>query len=60
MEAHGWRLVRDEPYEEWGIDYGGRMVTFRKGDYAATLQFAAPSQDYGWTYAFDLSWGLGH
>jgi len=58
LRSHGWKLASEKPMKDWGKDLGGSELTYCKGAFAATLQFAGTQANYGWTYAFDLTWGL--
>jgi hypothetical protein len=44
--------------KDWGQDLGGRTARYCKGKYRADLQYAGERANYGWDYAFSLSWGL--
>lgn len=56
---HGWLSHGTRPTTDWGNDLGGQSAYYCKGEYVAQLQYAGQQANYGWTYAFDLSWGLG-
>ena len=58
LRERGWRGICEESVKDWGKDLGGRSREYRKGDLRAALQFAGDRAEYGWTYAFDLTWGL--
>jgi hypothetical protein len=58
LAAHGWRLIREESIHDWGRDLGGVEADYQKGAYTASLQFAGPKANYGWTYAISFSWGI--
>lgn len=55
---HGWHFVKEEKIRDWDEDLGGTSVDYRKGNCTASLQWAGESANYGWDYAFSLSWGL--
>ncbi len=55
--ARGWRVVRDRPVRDRGRDFGGRVREYRKEDLCASLQYAGTRANYGWSYAFDVTWG---
>jgi hypothetical protein len=57
LQLRGWYLIEDRPVREWGKDYEGRTQTYCKGKLAASLQYRG-SSGQGWTYAFEMSWGL--
>lgn len=55
---HGWKFVKEEPVYDWNRDFGGKILYFRKDDFTAALQFEGDKSDFGYTYAFSVSWGL--
>jgi hypothetical protein len=55
---HGWQVLCEKPVRDWGRDFGGRFRDYRKGEFRASLQYAGTRADYGWTYAFDVTWGM--
>ena len=57
LKKHGWQFYREEEVTDWGKDYGGKIVRYKKGDFVATVQYAGEEADYGWTYAFGMDWG---
>ncbi len=59
LKQQGWQYHSTTDLKDWGRDLGGKSVEYCKGDYVATLQYAGQLANYGWTYAFDVSWGLG-
>lgn len=58
LKKHSWEFYREEKITDWGKDYGGKSVEYKKGDFLATVQYAGEKADYGWTYGFDMSWRL--
>jgi hypothetical protein len=54
----GWHQVEDRPYPASGKNFGGRQVTYCKGELSAWLQYAGTAPDHGWTYVFEVSWGV--
>lgn len=59
LKKNGWTFVDEKPVKIWWQDYGGKEAFYCKGRYTATLQYAGRSEEeFGWTYGFDLSWGL--
>lgn len=58
LREHGWLFYREEKVTDWGKDYGGKSIRYKKGDFVATVQYAGEKANYGWTYAFDMDWGL--
>lgn len=59
LNQHGWQYYKTEEIKDWGTDLGGKTAVYCKGDYVASLQYAGEKANYGWTYGFDLTWGLG-
>lgn len=58
LKAHGWRSYGTSGMTDWGRDLGGKSAYYCKDDYYAQLQYAGEQANYGWTYAFSVSWGL--
>ena len=58
LKQHGWKSQGTKAVKDWGTDLGGKSADYCKGDYAAELQYAGQQANYGWTYAFGMSWGL--
>lgn len=59
LKKNGWTFVGARPVTIWGRDYGGKMLYYCKDHNAASLQYAGGSEEgFGWTYNFNLSWGL--
>ena len=59
LGKQGWRFARESEVKYDGQDYGGRERFYCKGNYTADLQYAGRQEkDFGWTYAFTLSWPL--
>jgi len=59
LARHGWVFYEEEQMRDWGIDFGGKTARYCKGGYRANLEYAGGQADYGWDYAFSVSWGLG-
>ena len=55
---HGWDVGCEQPLRDWARDFGGRAREYRKGQFRASVQFAGERAQYGWNYAFDMTWGL--
>lgn len=55
----GWRLLDDRSVTGWGKDLGGRVTEYCRGPLKASLQYAGSEADYGWSFAFSMSWGVG-
>jgi hypothetical protein len=58
LSAHGWQFAKEKKLYDWGRDFGGETIYFRKGDYAAALEYEGDDTASGYTYALSLSWGL--
>ena len=58
VAKNGWAFFMEEQVKDWGRDLGGKEARYCKGEYRATLQYAGKQADYGWDYAFSVSWGL--
>jgi hypothetical protein len=58
LSKRGWSFYLEEPMTDWGKDLGGKSARYCKGRYRADLQWAGERADYGWDYAFSMSWGL--
>ncbi len=59
LRANGWRPLDARAVTDWGRNLGGQVAQYCKAALTASLQYAGSQADYGWTFAFDLSWGLG-
>lgn len=58
LKQHGWKSYGTSGMTDWGRDLGGKSAYYCKGEYSAQLQYAGQQANYGWTYAFSVSWGL--
>lgn len=58
LRGQGWQFVIEENLTDWFRDLGGKSLRYKKGDFVANVQYAGEQADYGWTYAFSMSWGL--
>ncbi len=58
LKQHGWKPYGTSVLTDWGRDLGGKSTGYCKGNYSAQLQYAGEQANYGWTYAFSMSWGL--
>lgn len=58
LRNNGWTFSKEEAVKGWGKDLGGKAIEYCKEKYAASIQYAGADADYGWTYAFNMSWGL--
>ena len=57
LAKRGWQVTGEHRIADWGRDLGGEQLDFCKGLYGASLNFAGPRADSGWTYALFLRWG---
>jgi len=57
---YGWQSNGISATTDWGNDLGGESAYYCKGENVAHLQYAGLQANYGWTYAFDLSWRVGN
>lgn len=60
LRKRGWQSYSTSGMTDWGRDLGGKSAYYCKGDYYAQLQYAGEQANYGWTYAFSVSWGLSN
>ncbi|MFS8085644.1 MAG: hypothetical protein ACMG6H_08445 [Acidobacteriota bacterium] len=58
LKKNGWRFVGEEPVTIWWHDYGGKEVSYCKDHNTATLEYSGEWEEAGWTYSFNMSWGL--
>jgi hypothetical protein len=58
LTSHGWTLYEEREVNRWWRDLGGKSTQYCKGEYRAHLQYAGEQANYGWDFAFELSWGL--
>lgn len=58
LKEHGWEFYKEEKMFDWGKDYGGKSLRYRKGEFVATMQYAVVNADYGWDYGFSMSYGF--
>jgi hypothetical protein len=54
----GWIQSKAESLKEWGKDYGGHFVQFRRGSYVLSLQYSGSSPSGPDQYSVDVSSGL--
>jgi hypothetical protein len=57
LSASGWQLTNERNMKDWWRDFGGRQLTFRKGQYSIVIEYRGdkePNPD--WNYAIDLEW----
>lgn len=58
LSRRGWIFYEEDETRDWGMDFGGKTARYCKGEFRASLEYAGERADYGWDYAFSVSWGL--
>ena len=58
LARRGWTFYEEQQMKDWGRDLGGKSARYCKEGYRADLQYAGTQADYGWDFAFSVSWGL--
>lgn len=58
LKEHGWQFYKEEKIYDWGRDFGGKALRYKKGEFIATVQYAGEKANEAWTYGFSISWGL--
>lgn len=51
----GWKMSSESPMKDWGRDFGGRRLEFRRAEYSLVIQYAGERDDQ-WDYAVTLLW----
>src|ERR1700674_35670 len=51
-----WRLSSDKQIKDWGSDFGGHELYFRKADLHIAIEYAGERANYGWDYAISAGW----
>ncbi|HBB88251.1 MAG TPA: hypothetical protein DC047_11605 [Blastocatellia bacterium] len=57
LSASGWQLTNERNMKDWWRDFGGRQLTFRKGQYSIVIEYRGdkkPNPD--WNYVIDFEW----
>jgi hypothetical protein len=53
----GWRLSKERKLRDWSRDYGGRELTFEKGQYSVVIEYRGDKAiDPDWNYAIGVGW----
>jgi|SRR5882724_11078130 len=53
----GWLLTKERNLKDWSRDYGGRQLTFGKGQYSVVIEYRGDKAiDPDWNYAIDVGW----
>lgn len=57
MTQRGWRLVDEQLLRNWAVDYGGRSITFIKGEFLFSIQYEGKGNpEVRRDYALDYGW----
>ncbi len=56
LQQRGWQSYGIKGLTSWGKDLGGQAAIYCKGNEKAEIQYAGQGANYGWTYAFSISW----
>jgi hypothetical protein len=56
LERDGWKTEGEKQLKDWGSDFGGYEIRFRKGDLNLAIEYAGPRADYGWQYGISVTW----
>ena len=51
-----WTLVEERSMTDWGRDFGGRQLKFRKGEYWIVIEYAGEKASDQWDYAVTVEW----
>lgn len=53
----GWKLKEERNLKAWSRDYGGRELTFEKGEYSVVIEYSGDKAiDPDWNYAISIGW----
>ena len=53
----GWQLSKERNLKDWSRDYGGRELTFEKGEYSVVIEYRGDKAiDPDWNYAIGVGW----
>src|SRR6185503_185485 len=50
----GWEYSGERSIKDWGTDFGGRELVFRRNEYKFSVTYAGEKANYGWDYAIDI------
>ena len=56
LTQNGWKLSGEKQIKDWGRDFGGHELYFRKGDFHIAIEYAGERADYGWDYGISAGW----
>ena len=55
--ASGWQLTNESNLKDWWRDFGGRQLTFRKGQYSIVIEYRGDREpNPSWSYGIDVEW----
>jgi hypothetical protein len=57
LSSQGWRFDSEEELS-WHGEPPGKVRTYCKGEYAATLEYFGAGDEAGWDFTLNLSWGV--
>ena len=53
----GWQLTKERNLKDWWRDFGGRELTFGKGQYSVVIEYRGDQAiDPDWNYAINVGW----
>lgn len=53
---NGWEYEGESHFKDWGTDYGGRSIAFRRGEYHISVSYAGERTGKGDQYSCDVTW----
>ena len=56
LTQDGWKLSSEKQLKDWGSDFGGQELHFRKADFHIAIEYAGERADYGWDYGISAGW----
>src|SRR5437867_3475883 len=59
LSESGWSLSSERPITDWGRDFGGRRLEFRKGEYSLVVEYSGEKSTEQENYAITLIWKTG-
>ncbi|WP_139025374.1 hypothetical protein [Acetonema longum] len=59
LKKAGWTFLKEEPLRDWGKEFGGRTIQYKKEDYFLDLDYyGSREKEFGFTYELYISWGV--
>jgi len=53
----GWQLTEERNLKDWSRDFGGRELTFGKGQYTVVIEYRGDKAiDPDWNYGISVGW----